>query len=91
MRFGVAITLSLTRCRHRDRGTGVLRRDCMQGVVGDFLGACVAASEIVIYLLLRLDVCVQHRALLADEVLGSLLVLAATVSGVLVYLSLIHI
>ena len=27
------------------------------GVVGDFLGACVAMSEVAIYLLLRLDLC----------------------------------
>ena len=59
-----------------------------QGIVGDFLGACVAASEIAIYLLLRLSVCLEGRALLADEVLSSLLVLAASVSGVLVYCSL---
>jgi hypothetical protein len=31
--------------------------NAVQGVVGDFLGACVASSEICIYLLLRLDVC----------------------------------
>lgn len=57
--------------------------------MGDFLGACVASSEIGIYLLLRLNVCTEYGTLLSDEVMGCLLVLSATVSAVAVYCTLL--
>lgn len=61
----------------------------MQGVVGDFLGACVASSEIAIYMLLRLNVCTEFQELLSDEVMHHVLVLAATVSAVALYCTLL--
>ena len=61
----------------------------MQGIVGDYLGACVASSEIAIYMLLRLDACTEYKQLLSDEVLGAALLLAGTVSAVALYCTLL--
>eukprot|EP00892_Ulva_mutabilis_P002030 jgi/Ulvmu1/11828/UM080_0039.1 len=81
--------LALALCSVIAVGAAAYAEGMIGGIVGDFLGATVAMSEVAIYLLLRLDLCHGGWERFQDgQVLQSLGVLAAVVAGLATYCSL---